>query len=154
MAISSAEAPDGLAISIEYATDLFDPPTIARMAMCYQTLLESITSAPEKPVSTLAILPDTEREILVETWNATGAPYPSQLCLQQLFEQQAECNPEVKAVASRNDQVTYRQLNLQANQLAHFIQEQGIGPNHLVGVYLEPSVSPFFQGIIGNGTRP
>lgn len=136
----AADASEGLAITIEYATDLFDPPTIARMAASYQTLLESITSAPEQPVSTLTILPDMEREMLVDTWNATAAPYPSQFCLHQLFEQQAERTPEIKAVADEDDQVTYRRLNLQANQLAHFIQEQGVGPNSLVGVYLEPSV--------------
>lgn len=134
------EAPDGLTITIEYATDLFDLSTIARMAASYQTLLESIASAPDQPVSTLVILPDTEREMLIEAWNATEVPYPTEFCLHQLFERQAVRTPEVKAVASGNDQVTYRQLNLQANQLAHFLQEQGIGPNCLVGVYLEPSV--------------
>lgn len=144
----AAEAPEGLAMTIDYATDLFDPPTIARMAASYQALLESITSAPEQPVSSLTILPGTERETLLDTWNSTEAPYPSQLCLHQLFEQQAERTPEVKAVACENDQMTYRQLNLQANQLAHFLQEQGVGSNRLVGVYLEPSVQ-MIEAILG-----
>jgi len=136
----AAEAPEGLAITIEYATDLFDPPTIARLTANYRTLLESIMSAPEGAISTLTILSETEREMLTDTWNATEAPYPSQFCLHQLFEEQVERTPEVEAVASENDRMTYRQLNMQANQIAHFIQEHGVGPNHLVAVCLEPSV--------------
>ncbi|MBE3038935.1 MAG: AMP-binding protein, partial [Chloroflexi bacterium] len=136
----ATEAPDGLAMTIEYATDLFDAATIARMAGCYRTLLESITAAPEKRVSDLTILPETDREQLVEGWNATAASYPTQACLHQLFEQQVEQTPESVAVAGTEEQLTYRQLNQRANQLAHFLQDQGVGPDTLVGVCLEPSV--------------
>jgi amino acid adenylation domain-containing protein len=136
----AAEAPGGLTVTIEYATDLFDTATIARMTGCYRTLLESIAAAPEQPVSDLAILPEPEREQLVEGWNATMADYPAQACLHQLFERQVERTPEIVAVAGGNEQLTYRQLNQHANQLAHFLQEQGAGPEILVGVCLEPSV--------------
>jgi amino acid adenylation domain-containing protein/non-ribosomal peptide synthase protein (TIGR01720 family) len=136
----AAEAPDGLVVTIEYATDLFDAVTIARMAECYHTLLESITAAPEQRVSDLTVLPESEREQLVEDWNATAAPYPTQACLHSLFEQQVERTPEIVAVASGEEPLTYRQLNQRANQLAHFLQEQGVGPDTLVGVCLDPSV--------------
>lgn len=136
----AAEAPGGLAVTIEYATDLFDAATIARMAESYHTLLESIAAAPEQRVSDLTVLPETEREQLVEGWNATAAPYPTQACLHPLFEQQVERTPKAVAVASGEEPLTYRQLNQRANQLAHFLQGQGVGPDILVGVCLEPSV--------------
>ena len=136
----ATEAPDGLAVMIEYATDLFDPATIAQMAGCYRTLLESITAAPEQRVSDLIVLPESEREQLVEGWNATKISYPAQACLHQLFEQWAEQTPEAVAVAGGEEQLTYRQLNQRANQLAHFLHDQGVGPDTLVGVCLEPSV--------------
>lgn len=136
----AAEVPGGIAVTIEYATDLFDPVTIARMAGCYRTLLESITAAPEQQVSDLTLLSGSEWEQIVESWNATTASYPVQACLHQLFEQQVEQTPEIMAVASREEQLTYSQLNQRANQLAYFLLEQGVGPDILVGVCLEPSV--------------
>ena len=141
----AAEMSDGrfakqIAVTIEYSTDLFDSATIARMAECYRTLLESIAAAPEQRVSALTILPEPEWRQLVEDWNATSAPHPAQACLHQLFEQQVEQTPENIAVASGEEQLTYRQINQRANQLAHFLQEQGVGPDTLVGICLEPSV--------------
>jgi amino acid adenylation domain-containing protein/non-ribosomal peptide synthase protein (TIGR01720 family) len=135
----AAEMSDGLAVTIEYATDLFDPETISRMAACYLTLLESIVANPEQRVSDLTMLPKPERDRLVEAWNATAAVYPDKSCLHQLFEQQAERTPEITAVVSGEKQLTYHQLNQRANQLAHFLQKQGVGPDCLVGVCLEPS---------------
>ncbi len=137
----AAEMPDGLAVAIEYATDLFDAATIVRMARCYRTLLESIAGGPEQRVSDLAILPEPEMRLLVEEWNATAAPYPVQACLHRQFEQQVERTPETVAVTSGEEQLTYHQLNQRANQLAHFLQKQGVGPDTLVGVCLEPSVN-------------
>ncbi|MCL4553306.1 MAG: condensation domain-containing protein, partial [Candidatus Marsarchaeota archaeon] len=135
----ATETPEGLAINIEYATDLFDAASIAQMAVCYRTLLESIMADPEQRASDLTILPEYEWEQLVEGWNATATPYSDQACLHQLFEDQVERTPEVVAVADGKEQLTYRQLNQRANQLAHFLQEQGVGPDTLVGVCLEPS---------------
>ena len=136
----ASESPGGLAVTIEYAIDLFDAATITRMAECYHTLLGSIVANSEQPVPDLAILSGPEREQLVVDWNATMADYPAQACLHQLFEQQVELTPEIVAAASGKEQLTYRQLNQRANQLAHFLQEQGVGPDALVGVCLEPSV--------------
>jgi non-ribosomal peptide synthetase component F len=79
-------------------------------------------------VSDLTILPETEWKQLVEGWNSTAAPYPAQACLHQLFEQQVERTPETVAVTSGEEQSTYLQLNLRANQLAHFLQEQVLAP--------------------------
>ena len=136
----AAEASGDLAVTIDYAPDLFDAATIARMAGCYRTLLESVTTAPEQPISDLNIVPGPEREQLTVDWNATAAPYPAHICLHQLFEQQVERTPKAVAVASGEEQLTYRQLNQRANQLAHFLQSNGIGPDSVVGVCLEPSV--------------
>ncbi|MDF1530681.1 MAG: condensation domain-containing protein, partial [Sedimenticola sp.] len=136
----AVDRPGGLAVTIEYATDLFDATTIARMADCYCTLLESITVAPEQRVSDLSILPESEREKLIKGWNDTAAPYSTQFCLHQLFEQQNERTPEIVAVASETEQLTYRQIDLQANQWAYYLMEQGVGPNCLVAVFLESSV--------------
>jgi non-ribosomal peptide synthetase component F len=66
-----AEDADGLAGSIEYATDLFDQATIQRMAGHFRTLLEGIVADPEQPVSALSMLEDAERHQLMVEWNET-----------------------------------------------------------------------------------
>jgi amino acid adenylation domain-containing protein/non-ribosomal peptide synthase protein (TIGR01720 family) len=139
LTMSATEVPGGLLATMEYKTDLFDAPTIARMAQSYRTLLESITRDPQQVISALPIMPDIERQKVLRDWNATTAPYPSQLCLHQLFEQQVEQTPEALAVVCDDEQLTYRHLNQRANQLAHLLQQHGIGPDALVGLYMERS---------------
>lgn len=110
------------------------------MAARYRTLLESIVSSPVLPVSKLKLLPDAERTHLVDIWNETGAEYPRQFCLHQCFEPQVQRTPHALAVQDGSKKLTYDQLNRSANQLAHFLQEQGIGSDILVGVGLEQSI--------------
>lgn len=136
----AVEMPDGLAVTIEYATELFDSSSIALMADCYRTLLEHIAATPENRVSDLEILPERERTQLVQDWNENKFDFPTGACLHYQFEQQVERTPKTIAVWSDAQELTYNQLNQRANQLAHFLQAEGIGPDILVGVCLEPSV--------------
>ena len=75
------------------------------------------------------------------TWNATEQIFPQDLCIPQLIEQQAAMTPEALAVVMGDQQLTYKALNQQANQLAHALKKYGVGPDTLVGVCLERSIS-------------
>jgi amino acid adenylation domain-containing protein len=81
-------------------------------------------------------------------WNATQATYPKNLCLHQLFEAQVAKTPDAVAVVFENKQLTYRQLNDQGNQLAHHLLRLGVGPEVLVGLYLERSLE-MVVGLLG-----
>jgi amino acid adenylation domain-containing protein len=86
------------------------------------------------------MLTDPERRQIFVDWNNTSCGYPSDNCLHQLFEQQVEQTPDAVAVVYEDEQLTYRELNTHANQLAHYLKSFGIGPEVLVGIYLERSL--------------
>ena len=123
-----------------YNTDLFDTPTIARMARHFQTLLEGIVANPQQPISQLPLLRERERHQLLVEWNNTTKKYPQDKCIHQLFEEQVEFTPDAVAVVFEDKQLTYRELNQRANQLAHHLKTLGVGSEVLVGIYVERSL--------------
>src|SRR5262249_3495071 len=127
------EGPQGLASSFEYNTDLFDQAAIASMAGHLRTLLEGFADDPELPLSRLPTLTEAERRKLVVEWNATRVDYPRDRGAHQLFEEQAARTPEAVAVVFEGQQLTYRQLNERANQLARYLKTLDIRPDQLVG---------------------
>ncbi|MCP6758271.1 MAG: amino acid adenylation domain-containing protein [Fischerella sp. CENA71] len=137
----SLSTSNGLVGVWEYNTDLFDHSTIKRMIGHFETLLEAVVSNPRERIDQLPILTAVEQQKLLVKWNDTQADYPRDKCLHQLFEQQAQLTPDAVAVVFDNQQLTYQELNTQANQLAHYLQSFGVGPEVLVGIYLERSLS-------------
>ncbi len=133
---------------IEYSTDLFDRDRIERMAGHYRTLLEGIVSDPDQSIATLPILTKSERHQILVEWNDTAADYPKDKCIHHLFEEQVERTPEAIAVEFEDQQITYRELNQRANQLAHYLITLGIGPEKLVGICVERSIE-MVLGLLG-----
>ena len=84
------------------------------------------------------MLTEPERTQLLLKWNNTTTKYP-QNCIHQLFERQVEQTPDSVALVFKEQKLTYRQLNQRANQLAHYLQSIGVGPEVLVGICLERS---------------
>ncbi|RKI15449.1 amino acid adenylation domain-containing protein, partial [Corallococcus praedator] len=134
-----SESPDGLRGVLEYSTDLFEPATAVRMAGHLRTLLESVVSTPEAPLSTLEWLTPPERQQLLVDWNATDAAYPRDASMPELFEQQVALRPDAMALEFEDERLTYAQLDARANQMAHLLREHGIGLDSLVAVCLERS---------------
>lgn len=93
-------------------------------------------------------LPVAQQQALLETWNATQADYPDTQCLHELFEAQVERTPEGIALVCGETQLTFRALNAQANQLAHYLQRHGVGPDTPVGLCMERSLA-LIVGIFG-----
>ncbi|MCG7755933.1 MAG: amino acid adenylation domain-containing protein, partial [Nitrosomonas sp.] len=143
-----SEGKDGLAVQFNYNTDLFDQSTIARMAEHYGVLLEHIAAAPDRLLSELQLLTQPERNQLLVEWNATQVDYPYNQCIHELFEEQAKKRPDAVAVIFEGKQLTYGQLNKKANQLAHYLNAQGVGPEALVGICVERSLE-MIVGILG-----
>ncbi|HEY9653443.1 MAG TPA: condensation domain-containing protein, partial [Coleofasciculaceae cyanobacterium] len=137
-----------LAIAISYDRRRFDGATITRMLGHFQTLLQGMTTAPEIPLKELPLLTEAEKHQLLVEWNKTWAEYPQNQCIHQLFEAQVEKTPDAVAVVFEDKQLTYRQLNQQANQLAHYLQKLGVGPEVLVGICIERSLE-MIVGLLG-----
>ncbi|KMJ43864.1 hypothetical protein AB204_17330 [Xenorhabdus khoisanae] len=119
----------------------FEPDRVCGyMQQALTSLAEALEQAPETPVRDLNILPETERALLLETWNATETPYPEQLCIHQLFEQQAEKTPVATALIAGDQTLSYTELNIRANRLARQLIEQGVYPGEHVAILLERSI--------------
>lgn len=136
---SLSETPEGLTCILEYNVDVFDRETVIRLFERYKTLLESIVANPNQRLSELELLENAERQRLLADWNATQRDYPRQICLDKLFAAQVERTPDAVAVMYEDEQLTFHELNRQANQLAHHLQAMGVGPDVPVGVCVERS---------------
>jgi len=127
-----------------YSTDLFDRETISRLVSHYQRLLEGVVADRDQRVSDLQLLSEREQAQILIEWNQTEACYPDQR-IHELFEAQVECTPDTVAIVCREKQISYRELSHCSNQLGHYLQRLGVGPDVRVGVCLERSL----EGVVG-----
>ncbi|MEG3972563.1 amino acid adenylation domain-containing protein [Microcoleus sp. T2B6] len=91
------------------------------------------------------LLTEAERHKILNDWNNTTTEYPHDRCIHQLFEEQVERTPDAVAVVFEGEQLTYRELNARANQLALYLRSLGVKPEVLVGICVERS----FDAIVG-----
>jgi amino acid adenylation domain-containing protein len=110
------------------------------MRTALQVLVQALETAPATAVRTLDVLPASERRQVLYEWNDTGAEYPRDKCVHELFEEQVERVPETVAVVYEDTSVSYRELNERANQLAWRLRELGVGPEARVGLLAERSL--------------
>ncbi|MDI1476289.1 non-ribosomal peptide synthetase/type I polyketide synthase [Polyangium sp. y55x31] len=123
---------------IEYAADLFDAATIARMAEHFRSLLEAVVRDLELPLSALPLLTPAEADEILHL-AGSDAPYPEDACLHELIELQVRTRPEAPAAIFEGETLSYLELDSRANQLAHYLRSLGVGPEVRVGICLERS---------------
>ncbi len=148
LSLSITESSSELSAQFGYSAQLFDAETIERMAIHFRLLLEGIVSDPAKRISELPLLTATERCQLLIEWNQTEAPISRDKCVQDLFEEQAQRNPEARAVSFAGATLTYGELNRRANKLARHLRTFGVGPETMVGICLERSLE-WVVGLLG-----
>jgi non-ribosomal peptide synthetase component F len=118
------------------------------MSMALRSLVEALESAPQTPALALAIVPDSERHQILESFNSTQASVPSDKLVHQLFEEQVERTPQAIALVHEEQQLTYVELNARANQLAGYLRCQGVGADQLVALCVERSLD-MVVGLLG-----
>jgi len=134
--------------SLAYNADLFEGATIARMLGHYQVLLGGIIADPEQRLSDLPILTAREHHQLLKKWNGKPRAYPQDQVTHTLIEAQAERKPDAVALICGEARLSYRELNRRANQLAHYLRAQGVGPEVMVGISMGHSLEVVI-GILG-----
>ena len=145
--INATELHGELILECQYNTNLFDADTIRRRMAEFETLLLGIVANPNQTIAKLPILPAVEQQLLA-TWNNTQIAYPQDICIHQLFETQVQKTPDAIAVVFEEELISYRELNLRANQLAHYLQSLGVGSEVLVGLCVERSLE-MVVGVLG-----
>ncbi|MBN3892531.1 MAG: amino acid adenylation domain-containing protein [Nostoc sp. JL31] len=140
-----ADSSEGISGFVIYSTDLFDDVTITRMLGHFQILLEGIVANPEDRIAHLPLLSESELHQLLVEWNNTEANYPQDRCIHQLIESVAEHNGEATALVFGDEQLSYKELNIRSNKVAHYLKKLGVKTEVLVGLCVERS----FNMIIG-----
>jgi amino acid adenylation domain-containing protein len=125
--------------SFEYNIDIFEEGTAQLMLSQLQHLLEEIVTDPDQRILFLPLISDKENKRLQAQWNDTFASFPEDKCLHHLFEEQARTTPDRSAVVWGEEYLTYQELDLRANQLAHKLRQAGIKPDTIAGIFLERS---------------
>jgi len=138
---------------VDFNPQLFKRVTIERFTNQFVNLLTEAVSHSNRPISGLNNLTDAERELLLVKWNETQQDFPSDASLPRLFEEQVGRTPDAICVSFGKDQLTYRELNSRANQLARLLRELKVGPDVRVGMCFErsPEMMIALMGILKAG---
>ncbi|WP_442968443.1 amino acid adenylation domain-containing protein, partial [Pseudomonas sp. Z18(2022)] len=139
LVLNTFETGQALAATLTYATDLFAPATVERLAGHWQNLLRSIVADYTRPVAELSLLGVHELELIERTWNANALDFPRERCIHQQIQDQVQRTPDALAVIWGDEHLTYRQLNGRANALARKLVALGVGPEVRVGVAMPRS---------------
>ena len=140
LAVIAAERGEALLISA-WAQNPADPATVcAYMRTALERLAGTLETVPDTLAASIDVMPAEERHKLLIEWNATGAAYPRDKYVHELFEEQAARTPDAVAVVHGGRTLTYSQLNARANQLAHHLRGLGVGPEALVAICVERSL--------------
>lgn len=142
-----AEEGERIVGGLNYAAALFDQGMIERQRGYLLRMLEAMVADSQQRVARIEIIGPEERQLLVE-WNATGVDFGVEACVHELFERQVEQTPDNVAVEYGSKEITYRELDRRANQLAHYLRKQGVGPEMVVGIWVARSVE-MVVGVLG-----
>ena len=147
MTLDLVEEGDRIGGWLEYDTDLFSAGTITRMADHFKRLLESVVAHPDRRLSEYSLLSDAERRQILVAWNQTARSYDPAL-VHELFERRARSGPDAIALVNGEHQLSYAETDRRANQLANYLRGRGVGPDALVGLYVERSIEMVI-GLLG-----
>ncbi|MBO9649421.1 MAG: amino acid adenylation domain-containing protein [Variovorax sp.] len=137
LSLTVIEAGASLEAEIEYRTDLFDAESIKRMAAHFRQLLAAMESEPERPVSRLPMLDETERQRLLIEWNDTARPLDNDRPVHAHVRDQALRAPQAIALRFGEETMSYGQLDALSQQLARVLRGKGVGPHAVVGLCMK-----------------
>ncbi|WP_367254171.1 non-ribosomal peptide synthetase [Pseudomonas sp. stari2] len=129
-----------LGCCLTYSTDLFDEPTIARMARHWRNLLEALIANPQQRLSELPLLDAPEQQQLLDSLGVEPGERRLDQCIHHLFAEQALARKDAPALTFAGQTLSYAELDARANRLAWALRERGVGPQVRVGLALERSL--------------
>src|SRR6185503_7315590 len=148
LALFVSETDEGLSCLIEYDTDLFQEVAVRRMLGHFENLLQSVVADAGRRIGELTMLMPAELAEVMTMSRGEQLAANHHTTLHELFQQQANRTPNATALAYEGQRLTYAELNAKTNQLAHYLQRAGVGPETLVGICLERSLEMVI-GLLG-----
>ncbi|MEE4564544.1 amino acid adenylation domain-containing protein [Paenibacillus polymyxa] len=148
LTLSAEETGSYLHLNLEYNSALFQKDTVERFLDHMVVVLRSFVAHSTQTIGDTDLLTTVEKEVILKKFNGTAVPYPREKTIHQLFEEQVERTPEHPAALYQDRQLTYRELNAQANRVAHVLRKKGIGPDQMVGIAVHRSLE-MIVGLLG-----
>lgn len=137
-----------LLLKVFYNSHNFGDQFISRMLGHVKVLLEQFVDHPQQSLGRVSMLSSDEQDLMLRQWNATESNYPSDICIHELFESQVRCNPDNIAIIFGERELTYKELDQQANQLANYLRDLDVKAGVFVGIAVERSVE-MIVGLLG-----
>jgi amino acid adenylation domain-containing protein len=148
LSLSLEESDGRIAGTLTYATSLFERATVERWVGYLRRVLGEMAAGDARGVERLALMPESERALVVEGWNRTDEPFTDLVLIHHHFEAQAARAPGAIALEFGGESLTYAELDARANRLAHRLVELGVRPEGRVALCMEPC-SAAIIGLLG-----
>ena len=126
---------------------MFDAETISRWSGYFEHLLSELVLSPDIPVSSVDLMSSEERQELLVDWNDTTVDHISG-CVHTMFSERVAKSPDAIAIVYEGSSLSYAELDRRSNQLAHYLQTLGVGPDVVVGLCVDRSLE-MVVGILG-----
>lgn len=137
------DGPDGIGITAEYSTELYDEGTIERFLNHWRVLLEATAESPDSSIGTLPLVPSEEEEWLERSSSGRQVSYPLSLTVAGMIAQQARLAPQKIAARCGPESLTFASLEARANALRERLLRSGVNPGAHIGVSLERTIDIF-----------
>ncbi len=148
MTFNIEEVGEKFYVVFEYCTDLFKEETAEQIVKHFEEILKAVTSNAEQKIGDIEMVTETEKQLILNDFNATETEYPRDKTVVELFEEQVKKTPDNIAVVFEDKKLTYAELNARANRLAHKLRDAGIKPDDFVAIIADRSVE-MICGIYG-----
>jgi amino acid adenylation domain-containing protein len=139
LTIATLEEGERLSAVVEYATDLFDAPTIERFCRHFALLTARAAAEPDRPLSQLSLLDDDETRAVLHDWSHGAEPAAAPAPLHRLFEAQAAATPHAEAIRFAGTPTTFAELDARASAIGRRLRALGVGPESVVALLLDRS---------------
>jgi len=128
-----------LTFSFDFHDEVFSEQQAETAIRHFFAVLDAMAADPNRPIAHLELMAARDLRLVLNTWNATETAVAAETSVIAAFEKQAENNSAAIAVLRENDTLSYGELNQRANRLARYIKQFALGPNSLIGIYLDRS---------------
>jgi len=142
------ETDEGYQLALEYCTDLYKEESIRKLSQHLSTILNQVINCPTMSLNNIETATEQERAVILTEFNQTTVEYQKDTTVIQLFEEQVAKTPDQVAVVFEGEHLTYQELNIKANALAHQLRKLGVRPDDYVAMLTERSPQMMI-GIVG-----
>lgn len=133
-------ADGGLTLDYDYRLDAYQSEQIEELSQRMLFVIEQMLDKPQASITSISLLTAVEQHRELYDYNQTDMSYPKDRTVLQLFEKQARRHPGLTAIVYDQEHWTYRQLNEQANRLAHYLIQKGVARESIVGLWMQHSI--------------